>query len=425
MEIEKLDLDVRTYNAVKRAGVNTIEDLQEKIVNDPDDLRRNTGYATFAKLKKLVEIMGARTDKEVSEETPEEPEEKNMIEITTKCPPAPAEPTTPEYLAAFNLNAKIHYCKDSVERGLAEMCIGIEQMRDGKQYKVLGYSNFEEYCQTEFGFSRMNGVRYADIGKMLNGQNVTSMLQNADSLGMTKLSLLAKLDEPTRETVQKNVDVESVTVKELKAEIELLQRKNDKLESETADLGQQLDAANENINRQNRSFVENMQEKNKQLSEAQITVTELEKRIRELEEQPIDHVMTDADTSEEIEQLRQELENERLRAETIKKQADALKDEQERKRMDLMNRHEQDMKKLREGYEKQLEDAGLDAASKQELRDEGYIKALKDRFEDVIDALENYIEDLTPGEILKHMKVIDEYYRHNLLYLLEDSSEKV
>jgi DNA-directed RNA polymerase alpha subunit len=51
MEIEKLDLDVRTYNAVKRAGVNTIEDLQEKIVNDPDDLRRNTGYATFAKLK--------------------------------------------------------------------------------------------------------------------------------------------------------------------------------------------------------------------------------------------------------------------------------------------------------------------------------------------------------------------------------------
>ena len=134
--------------------------------------------------------------------------------------------------------------------------------------------------------------------------------------------------------------------------------------------------------------------------------------------------MTDADTSEEIEQLRQELENERLRAETIKKQADALKDEQERKRMDLMNRHEQDMKKLREGYEKQLEDAGLDAASKQELRDEGYIKALKDRFEDVIDALENYIEDLTPGEILKHMKVIDEYYRHNLLYLLEDSSEK-
>ena len=37
-----------------------------------------------------------------------------MIDMTTKLPTAPAEPTTPEYLAAFNLNAKIHYCKDSV-----------------------------------------------------------------------------------------------------------------------------------------------------------------------------------------------------------------------------------------------------------------------------------------------------------------------
>ena len=225
MQIEELDLDVRTYNAVKRTGCDTVEELRQMLAEDPDNVRRNLGSRTFDRITEMLET-----------------EEKNMIEITTKLPPAPAEPTTPEYLAAFNLNARIHYCKDSVERGLAEMCIGIEQMRDGKQYKVLGYSNFEEYCQTEFGFTRKNGERYASIGKMLSEKNATSMSQNVDSLGMTKLSLLAKLDEPTREVLTEAVDVNSVTVKELRREI-------DRITSENADLGQKLDAAEEKLSK--------------------------------------------------------------------------------------------------------------------------------------------------------------------------------
>lgn len=225
VQIEELDLDVRTYNAVKRTGCDTVEELRQMLAEDPDNVRRNLGSRTFDRITEMLET-----------------EEKNMIEITTKLPPAPAEPTTPEYLAAFNLNARIHYCKDSVERGLAEMCIGIEQMRDGKQYKVLGYSNFEEYCQTEFGFTRKNGERYASIGKMLSEKNATSMSQNVDSLGMTKLSLLAKLDEPTREVLTEAVDVNSVTVKELRREI-------DRITSENADLGQKLDAAEEKLSK--------------------------------------------------------------------------------------------------------------------------------------------------------------------------------
>lgn len=402
MTIEELNLDVHTFNIVKRAGVDTVEDLKSMIENEPEKLRRNTGYATFDKLKKLVEIMSAGTE-----------------DGTTET--APSVIVSNDYTKAVALTRSIIANAQAAQQSLYEVCKGLKEMRDGKLYKELGYQNFEDYTENEVGIKKVQAYNFVAIASNLSADYV----QSIEQIGTTKLTLLAKLDEPTREMITETIDVESVTVNQLKAEIETLQRKNEKLESETADLGQQLDAAKENINRQNSSFVEHMQEKNKQLSEAQVAVTELEKRIKELEEQPIDHVMTDADTSEEIEQLRQELENERLRAETIKKQADALKDEQERKRMDLMNRHEQDMKKLREGYEKQLEDAGLDAASKQELRDEGYIKALKDRFEDVIDALENYIEDLTPGEILKHMKAIDEYYRRNLLYLLEDSSEKV
>lgn len=234
MQIEELDLDVRTYNAVKRTGCDTVEELRQMLAENPDNVRRNLGSRTFDRIMEMLET-----------------EEKNMIEITTKLPPAPAEPTTPEYLAAFNLNARIHYCKDSVERGLAEMCIGIEQMHSEKQYKVLGYQNFEDYCQQEFGFTREQGRKYSDVGKMLKGENANSSL-HFDELGINKLHLLAKLDEPTRDVLTESIDVENATVKELKAQITALQRDKDKLEGETADLGQRLDLAEEKLSKSER-----------------------------------------------------------------------------------------------------------------------------------------------------------------------------
>lgn len=414
MQIEELDLDVRTYNAVKRTGCDTVEELRQMLAEDPDNVRRNLGSRTFDRITEML----AETA---------ETEEKNMIEITTKCPPAPAEPTTPEYLAAFNLNARIHYCKDSVERGLAEMCIGIEQMRDGKQYKVLGYSNFEEYCQTEFGFSRMNGVRYADIGKMLNGQNVTSMLQNADSLGMTKLSLLAKLDEPTREVLTESIDVENATVKELKAQISALQRDKDKLETETADLGQKLDAAEETIGRKDKQIKEARESGEKSLDECKNylngKIRELENRIYEMENAPIDHDMTDEDAAEEIKRLKRELEDEQLRVIMLEKSgeakarnaADAVRDEQERKRMEMERRHEEELQKLREGYEKQLAEAGA-GADEDEL-DEARFNSFRLIFEELVDKLENLLEDMKDDPRIDYIKRLDDYWTKNLLYL--------
>ena len=67
-------------------------------------------------------------------------------------------------------------------------------MRDSKLYKELGYQNFENYCEQEAGFSRMNVYRYISIAENLPQDFVTSMLQ----IGMSKLTLLATLDEPQR-----------------------------------------------------------------------------------------------------------------------------------------------------------------------------------------------------------------------------------
>lgn len=409
MQIEELDLDVRTYNAVKRTGCDTVEELRQMLAEDPDNVRRNLGSRTFDRITEMLET-----------------EEKNMIEITTKCPPAPAEPTTPEYLAAFNLNARIHYCKDSVERGLAEMCIGIEQMRDGKQYKVLGYSNFEEYCQTEFGFSDRQGRKYADVGKMLGTENRNSSSGFGD-IGINKLALLAKLDEPTREVLTEAVDVENATVKELKAQISALQRDKDKLETETADLGQKLDAAEETIGKKDKQIKEARESGEKSLDECKNylngKIRELENRIYEMENAPIDHDMTDEDAAEEIKRLKRELEDEQLRVIMLEKSgeakarnaADAVRDEQERKRMEMERRHEEELQKLREGYEKQLAEAGA-GADEDEL-DEARFNSFRLMFEELVDELENLLEDMKDDPRIDYIKRLDDYWTKNLLYL--------
>ena len=408
MDLSELNLGIRAFNAVCRAGFKTAEELFQAIGENQESVRLLVGRRNFDRI----------------DEAFAELEDKGMLEFTTKLPPAPAEETTPEYLEAFNLNARIHYCKDSVERGLAEMCILIEQMRNGKQYKALGYQNFEEYCQTEFGFSRMNGVRYADIGKMLNGQNVTSMLQNADALGMTKLSLLAKLDEPTREAVTETVDVENATVKELQNEI-------NRITSENADLGQKLDAAQESLAIKDKQFKEAMDAKDRQLKAVKESgehslnecrdylndrIHELENRIREMENAPIDHDMTDADAAEEIKRLQRELEDEQLKSMMLEKSAESRANRAaDAVRHELTQMHETELQTLREGYEKQL--AEESKKPDRSALDRAKFYALKNVFEEIVDELETLLDDLHDDPRIRYINELDNYWTDNLLYL--------
>lgn len=280
MNLSDLNLDIRAFNAVCRAGFKTAEGLFHAIGENQESVRLLVGRSNFDRI----------------DEAFAELEDKGMLEFTTKLPPAPAEETTPEYLEAFNLNARIHYCKDSVERGLAEMCIGIEQMRSEKQYKQLGYQNFEGYCQQEFGFTRVQGTKYADVGKMLKDQNVKSTL-HFDELGMEKLHLLSKLDEPTLEVVAETVDVESVTVKELKAQITALTAERDE--------------AKATIETKDKQFRQAMDSKNNELTEVKAgwkrrsdtlleKIAALRKELEETKAEPQEVAVEDTSRVEEL-----------------------------------------------------------------------------------------------------------------------------
>lgn len=300
-------------------------------------------------------------------------------------------------------------------------------MRDGKLYKELGYQKFEDYCENEVEIKWRQAYNFISIAEGFTPDS----LQSIAKIGTTKLALLAKLDEPTREAVTGSVDVENTTVKELKAQITALTNDKNKLESANADLGQKLDAAQESIASKDRQFRQSMESKDAQLKAVKETgeknlrecrdhlngrILELEKRIHEMEQAPIDHEMTDADITEEIAKLKQELENEKLRVMQLQKTAGTkVQKAVDELRHKLTQVHEQELEALRDGYEKQL--AEESKKPDRSALDRAKFYALKNVFEEIVDELETLLDDLHDDPRIRYINELDNYWTDNLLYL--------
>lgn len=188
--------------------------------------------------------------------------------------------TTP-YITAVKLNQRIIVTAQAAQQNLFDMCVLLKRMRDEKLYKELGYQNFEEYCEKEVGITRRQGQKYSKIGDMYSTENGKST-SHFKNLGTEKLYLLASISESQQEEIQKTVDVEEVSVRKLKEEIEKL--KSEKQEAE--------------------KYLSNQAREERQKAEqAADQLTEANKRIRELESRPIT-VVEDDKMAAEIEKLK-------------------------------------------------------------------------------------------------------------------------
>ena len=255
-----------------------------------------------------------------------------------------------DYTRAVTLTRNIIANAQAAQQSLYEVCKGLKEMRDGKLYKELGYANFEDYTENEVGIKRHMAQKYIAIADIENGESI----HHFEQIGVTKLSILAKLDEPTREAVTETVDVENTTVKELRKQITALTAERDENEHAAALLSEELDSAKESLASKDKQFKEAMEAKDQQLKAAKESgeqslsecktflngkIHELENRIHELENAPIDHDMTDADAAEEIKRLQRELEDERLKYTIMeggveakaRRAADAVRQEYEKK----------------------------------------------------------------------------------------------
>lgn len=180
---------------------------------------------------------------------------------------------TAEYAKAADLDRKIKVSAQLAQQSLYDMCMGLKEMRDSKLYKELGYSEFNDYCTAELGATDRTTYKYISIV-----ENLSENLVKSTSLGTEKLYLLAKLDEPQREEIQQTTDLESTSVKELKARIAELKAIADKSQGTISQLESELESKKNSI-------------------------TALEEQVGELESRPVEVAVAETD-SHEIENLK-------------------------------------------------------------------------------------------------------------------------
>ena len=246
-----------------------------------------------------------------------------------------------EYIKAAELDRRIKTSAQLAQQSLYDMCMGFKEMRDSRLYKELGYSDFGEYCEQETGFSRMNVYNYIRVAEKLPQDFVNSSLQ----IGVKKLTLLAKLSDEERTELAENIDLESTTVKELKAKIDILQNERDRAMESNAEASHQVFMADKKV----------LEMKNK--------VTQLEAEIKDLESRPIE-VAVETD-SKEVTNLKDAMRRvdldwsekySKLEEDSLKDRRELLQkaEQAEKDKQDKLSRLREELDRTKAEYEKRL-----------------------------------------------------------------------
>lgn len=246
-----------------------------------------------------------------------------------------------EYIKAAELDRRIKTSAQFAQQSLYDMCMGFKEMRDSRLYKELGYSDFGEYCEKETGFSRMNVYNYIRVAEKLPQDFVNSSLQ----IGVKKLTLLAKLSDEERTELAENIDLESTTVKELKAKIDILQNERDRAMESNAEASHQVFMADKKV----------LEMKNK--------VTQLEAEIKDLESRPIE-VAVETD-SKEVANLKDAMRRvdldwsekySKLEEDSLKDRRELLQkaEQAEKDKQDKLSQLREELDRTKAEYEKKL-----------------------------------------------------------------------
>lgn len=378
------------------------------ISDDPDGMKRQLGFATFDRI------------------------EEELLAVAQGDMQEQAVVVSADYTRAVSLTRSIIANAQAAQQSLYEVCKGLKEMRDGKLYKELGYQSFAEYCESETGIKISQAKKYVAIADHMDEKTASQLAK----ISTEKLYMLSMLDAPTRETVLESVDVENDTVRELRNEI-------NRITSENADLGQKLDAAQETIAIKDRQFRAAMDSKNRELEcvntqkkhsddsyrkthaewirvqneNAALTgkISDLEEQIKELENRPVE-VAVSVEEAKEIERLKTELnaaEQEMARAKKeVYAEAQRIADEV---RHNMQGVHESEMQALRDGYERQL--AEESKRPDRSALDRAKFYALKNVFDNIVDELESFLDELHDEPRIRYINELDNYWTDNLLYL--------
>lgn len=247
-----------------------------------------------------------------------------------------------QHRQAVELHQKIMISANLAQQNLFEMCTGLKTMRDNKLYRELGYSNFEDYCENEVGFNRTQAHKYISII-----ENTSENVYSSKHLGVSKLYLLSTISEQEQQEISEKVNLESTTVKQLKAEIEKLKAEKSEKQSELSNAEYERDIfRSKNIALKNdierlRDVKDQKEMLQQQLEAEKNKNSELENKVEELENRPIEVAVQESS------------DNERRLQETLK----ALERENIKHYDELEKQYREDEQAVRQMLEKEKQEA--------------------------------------------------------------------
>ncbi|MDE5767952.1 MAG: hypothetical protein K2H82_01025 [Oscillospiraceae bacterium] len=237
---------------------------------------------------------------------------------------------TPEYTEAVRATESIRAKLTAGYTLFYEAGLEMIKFRDGKKYKTLGYRNFDEYCESEFGLKHTKSYEQVSIAESFPEDFVRTCVQNP-KIGISKIAQISKAPKAIQDEIIQTVDLQEINNRELRAKIKELKRQHnlelDDQKDQYEKKLQELEQERENISVK---YQFDKQAHRRELNEAKekseflaAHITELERQIQELEDRPVEVMQSTAEL-EEIERLKSELEEVRSREQETKAEAEKM-----------------------------------------------------------------------------------------------------
>lgn len=143
---------------------------------------------------------------------------------------------TTKQLSFLEVHTNIMTSGNVISNALLTLAKNLKRMKDEELFLEAGYSSFEEYSEQACGLKRRQAYNYIKVLDNLGENFVHSNAQ----IGISKLSLLTTLSDNEKTEILGKVDIEDISVTELKQEITSLKEEKDKLEIKSKEKISQL-----------------------------------------------------------------------------------------------------------------------------------------------------------------------------------------
>lgn len=120
--------------------------------------------------------------------------------------------SSPEYLGAMEIHRQIIANGTIAAGAMVELCRNLKIMRDHGSFIHLGFTTFDDYCETAANIKKRQAYNYISTYERLGPE----VLQSNAQLGITKLQMLAQISESDRDELITSGQVDDMSTRHLK-----------------------------------------------------------------------------------------------------------------------------------------------------------------------------------------------------------------